>query len=250
MTGGEEAQLPGRNRRWPVLAVAGILALVAGGVVVVEVVGRRVVERTAAEMLADQGVDGATVELGGSWWEPVVLRALLGGSIDEVTVRVEGVDVAGMQVARANYVLEGLAVEPDLAAGSLGVSAIERGSFRLLLAPAAVGDAMGVDVSLVDGRLVVGPDDEPAKLRVDGDELVLESPYLQRNGHPPRVTALSARLLPCTPEVALVDSYIALACEGDRLPAVLDTSLGEPVADLPAPPELEPPMTAERNDGD
>ncbi len=251
MTDGERA--PRRRRRSGTAAVviaALLVSVTVFGVLGIELVGRRVIERSAADMLAQQGVDDASVRLGGPWWRPVVLTALLGGTVDEVAVDLSGTDVAGVQVARARYVLEDLEVAPDLAARSLGVSSIRRGSFRLLLAPDAVGEELGVEVRVVDGRLVVGPDDEPAKLRVEGEELVLESPYLQRMGHPPRMAALSARLLPCPPETVIVDGYIALVCSGDDLPGVLDQSLGEPVADMPAPPELEPPITAERDDGD
>lgn len=249
MTDGERA--PRRRLRAAAAVVAVLLVSVTAiGVLGVELVGRRVIERTAADMLAQQGVADASVRFGGPWWRPVVLTALLGGTVDEVTVDLSGTDVAGVHVARARYVLEDLEVAPDLAARSLGVSSIGRGSFRLLLAPDAVGEELGIEVRIVDGRLVVGPDEEPAKLRVDGEELVLESPYLQRMGHPPRMAALSARLLPCPPRTVIVDSYIALVCSGSDLPAVLDQSLGEPVADMPAPPELEPPITAERDDGD
>ena len=251
MTDGDRA--PGRRRR-PCSAtavVAALLILVAVlGVVGVELAGRRMIESTAADMLAEQGVADASVRLGGDWWRPVIFTALLDGTVEEVTVDLSGIDVAGVQVARARYVLEDLEVAPDLRAKSLRVSAIRRGSFRLLLSPDAVGEELGVEARIVDDRLVVGPDDEPAKLRVDGEELVLESPYLQRMGHPPRMAALSARLLPCPPETAIVDGYIALLCSGSDLPAVLDQSLGEPVADMPAPPELEPPVTAERDHGD
>lgn len=247
------AESPPRKRRWGrsiMVAAVAVVTLLSCGAVAAEVLGRRTIEHSAAEMLADQGIDGARVSLGGPWWRPVVLTAVIGGTVAEVTVDIEQAEVAGVKVARGHYVLEDLDVDPDLGSRTLGVDSMRRGTFRLLLAPDSVGDEMGVEVRIIDGRLVVGPDEEPAKLRVDGEELVLESPYLQRLGHPPRIAALSARLLPCPPDVAIIGGHIALTCVGTRLPAVLDQSLGEPVANMPAPPELEPPLTAERGDGD
>lgn len=250
MTG---ADLPPRRQRRRVgLAARVVLAMLVVatvGALMLEAVGRGVAERKAADLLADQGVDGAVVRLGGPWWKPVVIPALVDGRVEQVTVDLTGTEVAGVQVASARYVLEGLEVTPDWASGSLGAGSMRRGRFDLLLEPAAVGEAMGVEVRTIDGRLVVGPDDEPAKLRVDGEELILESPYLQRVGHPPRVASLSARLLPCEPTVEMVDGLVALGCSSRAIPAVLDRSLGEPVADTPAPPELEPPITAERDGG-
>ncbi len=100
---------------------------------------------------------------------------------------------------------------------------------------------------MANGRLVVGPDDEPAKLRLDGAELVVESPYLSRRAIEPRYRVVDRRLLPCDPEVGLIGGSVELRCTGDRLPGILDTSLGTPVGDVPAPTELEPPVTAERD---
>ena len=115
------------------------------------------------------------------------------------------------------------------------------------MSPASVGRLLGVNARVVDGRLVVGPDGEPAKLRLDGTELVVESPYLARQRLPHRFTVLDGRLLPCDPEVRLDGEVVELRCSGDRLPRILDASMGEPVGRLPAPPtELEPSATVER----
>lgn len=241
--------MPDRPSRRALVATAAVVVVVLAALAL-EVGGRIVVQRAAVDALAQEGVEGATVRIGRSWWRPTVLPALVGGRVDRVRVRVRDAEVSGLQVQEADYRLEDLEVDLAPFDRALGVSGIGRGTFRVVLAPGAVGEQLGVPARIVDGRLVVGPDEEPAKVRVEGDELVVESAHLLREGIDPRVATLDRRLLPCTPEVVVRDAALVLACSGSTLPGLLDTPLGEPVADLPAPPaELEPPVTAEREPG-
>jgi hypothetical protein len=233
-----------RHRTGRVVAVvAGVLFL---GLVLAEVGGRQLVERAAATALRDEGIEAATVTVGTSWWRPTLVPALFGGSVDRVQVRLRDTEVSGVRIVRADYVLDDLQVDPDPLGRTLGVSGIGGGSFRLVVAPESVAAVLGVPARVVDGRLVIGPDREPAKVRVDRDELVVESPYLEREGIDPRIAVLDRRLLPCSPEVRIAAEAVELWCSGDQLPGILDTPLGEPVGDVPAPPELEPPVTAQR----
>ena len=190
------------HRTGRVVAVVALVLLV--GLVALEVGGRLLVERAAAEQLRDEGIDGADVTVGRSWWRPTLVPALFGGGVDRVRVELRDTDVAGVRVVRADYVLEDLEVDPDPFGGALGVSGVGVGSFRLVVAPGSVADVLGVPARVVEGRLVIGPDGEPAKLRVDRGELVIESPYLQREGIDPRLAIVDRRLLPCEPEVALL----------------------------------------------
>lgn len=233
------------RRRWRTVAVvAGVLLVV---LVAVELGARAVASRTAGSELAAAGIPGATVRLGSSWWRPTMLTALAGGTVDRVEVRLRDARVSGVQVASADYVLEDLVVDPDPFGGDLVVRSIGQGSFELTVAPEAVAQQLGERARIVDGRLVVGPDEEPAKLRVQDGQLLVESRYLQREGIDPRLVFIDQRLLPCEPEVAVAGTRIELACLGDRLPGLLDSSLGEPVGDVPAPTELEPPAVVERD---
>lgn len=226
--------------------VAVVAGVVLGAVLLVELGGRLLIERAASSALRDDGVAGATVTVGRSWWRPTLVPALLGGGVDQVRVELRDADVSGVRVVGADYVLEDLDVAPDPFSATLGVDGIGRGSFRLVVTPESVSEVLGVPAAVVDGRLVVGPDDEPAKLRVDRADLVVESTYLQREGIDPRLPLISSRFLPCEPEVELAGAAVQLSCSGDRLPGILDTSLGEPVGEIPAPTELEPPAVAER----
>jgi len=224
------------------------VAVVLVALLVVEYGGRVVVGRVAQNQLQSQGIADAQVTVGRSWWRPSLLPAVLGGGLDRVTVQLRDAQVSGVLVETADYVLDDLDVDPNPFGASLGVTSVGAGSFRLTVSPASVGRLLGVNARVVDGRLVVGPDGEPAKLRLDGTELIVESPYLARQRLPHRFTVLDGRLLPCDPEVQLDGELVELRCRGNRLPRILDASMGEPVGELPAPPtELEPSVTIERS---
>jgi hypothetical protein len=192
-----------------VVLAAGVVAL--GIVVVIEVVGRRMIERAAESELAAQGFDGAEVVVGRSWWRPALLPAVVGGALDRVHVTLVEDQVAGVQVRRADYELRGLQV--DLRPGStppLRVTGIDGGTFRVEL-DAEQARALGV----AQGATV--PD---------------------------------LGLLPCDPEVSERNELVVLGCSGDRLPAVLDSPLGATPSDGSAPgagpTELRPPEVLER----
>lgn len=198
-------------RRVVTVLAVGVLVLVVGTVVVVEVVGRRTVERAAEAQLAQQGFDGAEVVVGRSWWRPALLPAVVGGELDRVHVTLVEDQVAGVRVRRADYELRGLQV--DLRPGStppLRVTGIDGGTFRVELdadEAAALGVAQGAAV----------PD---------------------------------LGLLPCDPQVSERGELVVLGCSGDRLPAVLDTPLGATSSGASAPgagpTELRPPAVLER----
>lgn len=227
-------------------AIAAVAVVVA--LVVVETGGRVLAERAAVDELSAQGIDGAQVTVGRAWWRPTMVPAMVGHGLDRVRVELRDAEVSGVRIERADYVLDDLSVDPALG-GALGVRAVGNGTFRLVVAPSAVAEAVGVQADVEEGRIVIGPDREPAKVRLDGTDLLIESAYLQREQLEHRVPAVDGRLLPCDPEVALVGDLLELRCTGDRLPRILDAPLGEPVADLPAPPELQPPQTLDRNGG-
>ncbi len=229
------------------LAVACVVVLIGVGL---EVGGRLVTERETARQLTDAGVGEPDVAVGRSWWRPSILPALLGGTLDQVDVRLRDTRVVGIDVLEADYRLRDLSVDLDLRTGTVGVTALGSGSFRLLLEPAAITPLVGATLSARNGELRVGPREEPAALRVEGDELVIDSSYLRANGLVDRIVVVDTGLLPCDPDVAVIRDLVELSCSGDRLPQVLTAPLGaRPAGDEGPPAELPPPASVER-DGD
>lgn len=230
--------------------VAVIAGVVVVTLVVVEFGGRAVAARVTAGELRSAGIQDAQVRIGASPLRPTLVPSMLGGGLDRVHVQLRDTSVSGVAIREADYVLEDLEVDPDLSDATVRVRSLGQGSFRLRVEPDAVADRLGVEARIVGGRLVLGPDREPAKLRVQDGELLVESRYLRREGIAPDVLFVDRRLLPCDPEVAIVDDAVELQCAGDRLPGVLDSSLGAPVTDVPPPPELPPAQTIVRDGED
>lgn len=233
-------------RRWILgLAVAGLVVLMVG-VVVVEVVGRRIAEGVATSELARQGIDDARVSIG-TWWRPSVLSAVVLGDLDRVRVQLEDTQVSGVEVLEADYDLEGLRVDVDVLTGDVAITDLSRGSFRVVVDPATFGAQLGVAVEAAEGALLIGPDREPATLRMDGGELLIDSDHLRERGIDGRLLVADRRLLPCDPTARVVFDVVELSCTGDRLPGILDSSLGQPLDVPPPPAQLEPPATLERD---
>lgn len=230
--------------------VAVIAGVVVVTLVVVELGGRAVAARVTAGELRSAGIEDAQVRIGASPLRPTLVPAMLGGGLDRVHVQLRDTSVSGVAIREADYVLEDLDVDPDLSDATVRVRSLGQGSFRLRVDPDAVADRLGVEARIVGGRLVLGPDRQPAKLRVQDGELLVESRYLRREGIAPDVLFVDRRLLPCDPEVAIVDDAVELQCSGNRLPGVLDSSLGAPVTDVPPPPELPPAQTIVRDGED
>jgi hypothetical protein len=233
-------------RRWVLALLAATVVVLCVGLVVVEVVGRRVAEGVATAELARQGIDDAQVSIG-TWWRPSVLSAVLLGDLDRVHVRLDDAQVSGVDVLEANYDLEGLRVDVDVLNGDVAITELSKGSFRVIVDPATFGAQLGVEVAAEDGVLLIGPDREPATLRMDGAELIIDSDHLRAQGIDGRLAVADRRLLPCDPTPRVVFDVVELSCTGDRLPGILDSSLGQPIDVPPPPAQLEPPATLERD---
>ncbi len=233
-------------RRWILALAAAALVVLCVGIVVVEVVGRRIAEGVATSELARQGIDDAQVSIG-TWWRPSVLSAVLLGDLDRVRVRLVDTQVSGVDVLEADYDLEGLRVDVDVLNGDVAITELTQGSFRVVVDPATFGAQLGVEVAAEDGVLLIGPDREPARLRMDGEELVIDSDHLRERGIDGRLVVADRQLLPCDPTPRVVFDVVVLSCTGDRLPGILDSSLGQPLDVPPPPAQLEPPATLERD---
>jgi hypothetical protein len=233
-------------RRWVLALTAAVLVVVCIGLVAVEIVGRRIAEGVATSELARQGIDDAQVSIG-TWWRPSVLTAVLLGDLDRVRVRLVDAQVSGVDVLEADYDLDGLRVDVDVLNGDVAITELSKGSFRVVVDPATFGAQLGVEVAAEDGVLLIGPEREPATLNMDGEELVIDSDHLRERGLDGRLFVADRRLLPCDPTPRVVFDVVELSCTGDRLPSILDSSLGQPLDVPPPPAQLEPPATLERD---
>jgi hypothetical protein len=227
-----------------ICAALGIVGLVVG----VEVVGRVVTQRVAEDQLRAAGVAGGVeVTIGRAWFRPTVVPALLTGNLDRIAVRLQDARLYSVPVLEADYVLEDLAVEVSLSERTIRASSLGSGSVRLLVDPGAFAAVVGVEAVAEGGRMLVGPDREPAELTISGRSLVITSPALVASGGSTTLQVVDPQLLPCTPEVRVLDGLVELSCRGDSLPGILERTLGVAgVEPEPSPPtELEPPATLE-----
>ncbi len=233
------------------LALLVVAALALAGVVVAEYAGRAALAGAAEQRLRDQGVAGEVeVRVGSSWWRPSVVPALLGADLDRVEVRLDDARLGPVEILEAEYVLEDLGVSMSVGSRTVGATSLGEGSVRLIVDPAALGAALGVNVSAADGRVVVGPSGAPAGLSVEDGDLVVDSDYLRSQDLTDRFRVADPWLLPCTPGVDVVGSTVELACRGDALPGVLRAPLG-PSVPTEAPlseDDLVPPVSIEVTD--
>jgi len=204
------------------LAVVVLVVAVAGA----ENHGRRRLRDAVAEQLRASGITG-TIDVsvpGGP--VPVVLPALFGRGLSELEIRIRDGQVAGLPVARADYVLTDLQGDVSLRTGQVHVRSIGGGDVRIEVAPSALADSIGTELVIRDGRLRAGPDELLVDTEVVGDALVLSGPAESLWGAPIEVPIADGYLLPCTPEVSIRRSVVVLSCRGSKLPGVLRAPLG------------------------
>lgn len=227
----------------PLAAVLLVLATAA------ELGGRVAVERISEDRLRRAGIAGdVDVTVGRSWWRPSVVPALVGGELDRVSVRLRDATMHSARVEQGEYVLEGLAVAISLRGRTVGATSLERGGVSMLLDPASIAADLGVHAVVEGGRLLLGRDQLPATLAVEGDDLVVRGDAVPDGSA--SMPLVDPAVFPCTPEVRVTEDRVLLHCTGNRLPGVLGEPLGPDgdvvPDDLPlAPVELEPPATLE-----
>jgi hypothetical protein len=239
---GDDAGRRRRNRR--IAALAAVALVLFAGVVVVEWVGRRTLTDRVADQLRASGITGEVEVTVPGGLRPVVLPALLGAGLDELSIRITDGTIAGLPVARADYTLTGIDGDVSVLSGSVRVDSIAEGDVRIEVLPYALSTAIGTELSVVDGQLVAGPDQLQVDAEVRGDALVLSGPAEALWGGPVEVPVADGYLLPCTPGVSVGRSTIVLACRGSALPGALRDPLG-PAVDPGTAPEgsLLPPQS-------
>jgi hypothetical protein len=211
----------------------------------VELVGRVVAERRIEERLRDSGITGEIdVTVGRAWWRPTVWPALVTGDVDRVLVAVTDGELVGLPVRSARYVLSGIEGDISVLDGTVAVERLDRGSVRIVIDPAVIGQGIGADLRIQNGQVVAGETAEPVEMSVEGDQLVLRSAALAGPTAAPSVPVVDPYLLPCRPDVGVRGAAVVLSCSGGDLPGVLRSPLvGD--GDLPpaGPADLPPPQS-------
>ena len=237
-----------RFRRALIAGVALVLVLIA-----VERFGRSYAEGEIAGRLQAGGVTGdVEVSVGGPWWRPVVLPALVTGDLDQVRITITDGSLAGLRVDSVDYLLSGIHGDVSLLNGTVAVTSIDNGSVVMRIPPEVVSDGVGVEVDIRSGRLVTGDPPAPIEVKVADGSLVFSGGPLTGNGRPPPIPIADPYVLPCEPTVSIVEDALQLACDGDQLPGILQVPLqGSPpesTGDAPSS-ELPPPQSTERPGG-
>ena len=234
--------------KWLRIGAVALLLGLTSVVIGVEITGRVATERVAENRLRANGVRGSIeVTIGSAWWRPTFLPALATGTLDRVSVGLDGAELYAVPVLKADYVLEDLQVQVSPGDRSIAATSIGSGSVRVLIDPAEIGAMFGTEAALLDGRLVIGPERAPADLQMLGDDLVLSGPSLASGSQAASFRVADPQLLPCTPGVRLLNTLVELFCTGDELPGILERPLGPSGGSsiVPPPAELEPPLTLE-----
>ena len=159
------------------------------------------VERTVREHT--DGVASVDASTGDFPFLPDLLAAGVADRLDVTLREIDGREIAIGTVALR---LEGIQLDRSrLLAGTVEVVDIAAGQVLVELEEAAISDALGVPVDL-----------DPAMLELAGRALEVVAPDGASLDLP-----VPEDLLPCRPDVEVVESVVRLTCEFDEVPGVL-----------------------------
>lgn len=243
-----------RGSRLRIVVAAALVVLVLLGAVV-EVGGRALIARAADSQIRAAGVaGGVNVAVGSSWWSPSITKLLFTGQLDRVAVDLRAAQFFVVPVHSANYRLSDLDVDVSLRHESIRVRSLRRGSIRVTIDPSSISSFLGVTVTARDGRLYIGGSREPARVRVDGGDLIVTSHDLVAVNGTDSATfpIVDSYLLPCQPSARVVGEFIELKCSGTELPGILNQTIGTSGVqrgDPSIPPEIAPSQSTVLDEG-
>lgn len=246
--------LPGRTARLATwvrshakhIAMACVL-LVLVAYVVIEFAGRGMIERATESQIRNAGVAGEVdVEIGRAWWTPSITRLLVTGRLDRASVDLRSAQFYMVPVHTAFYRLDDLDVSLSLRHQTIRVTSLGVGSVLVVVDPSSISSFLGVQVAARSGELFIGDSHDPAKIKVEGSNLVVTSnDLLDVNGtDKASFPVVDSYLMPCEPQAKVRGEFIELKCTGSELPGVLSQTigvLGEQRGDPSIPAEIAPP---------
>lgn len=222
MGGKKDDKGPGLfTKLFRLVVVLGVLA------VLLEFGGRFAASVAAEKAIVQTGrAKSADVTVGAQPWKPALLPTVVGRPLDQLKAELTGVDVEYFTVDSATYQLDQVQLSYRLSRHPVTIESIGSGSVRLELSAGSLAAVLGTPVQITDGKVLVGPDRLPARLKVSNG--ILEVSAGGQSFTPLPVD--DPDLLMCPPAVSVEDDRLVLACNGNRVPAILSRALNPPDA--------------------
>jgi hypothetical protein len=207
-----------RRRRRGASALV-LLVVIGGLLVAADVAARRLTQQELADRLAaevpDAGQTSATIRS-----FPFLGRLAGSGHVPEVDASVTDVTVGKVRFASVAVVLHGVKLDRDqlVRRRKVILLAIERGEARAEVGASALSDALGVPLTLEDGKASV----TLAGLKV-GADVAVKNGRLTVAGLGITVPGLElvAPLLPCIPDAVVEVGRVVLSCGFTEVPKEL-----------------------------
>jgi hypothetical protein len=205
-----------RRSRAPLLILLlGIVGLLA----VADVTARTVAQRELADRLR-VAVPGATATAAEIHSFPFLPRLVLSGGVPQVDARVNGVTVRGLTFDVIQVDLDGVRLDRDqlIRDRRVVLEGIERGRVRAEVTADALSEAVGVPITLEDGRasVTIRGRQVGATLAVRENRLVVGGVGVSLPG-----LELVAPLLPCVADADVEPGRVVLTCEFTEVPREL-----------------------------
>lgn len=199
------------------LVVVAVLAAVVLVFLVVDVVAKGFVEgRVEDEFASSDQIEvqeaSFSIDSFPFLWDLLVSSKL------SATLELEGVEDQGLTIDRFEMSVDDLTFDRASAfAGDVEVTGVGEVTASMELGASAISDLVGLPVELrADGTVLV--DGAPAEVTLDGDTLTIQGVSVDLS---------LRRYFPCTPDVAVQEDLVALTCETDRLPRIVNRIIGE-----------------------
>lgn len=210
------------------LVVVLVLAAIVGGLAYGDLRLRSMAEEHAEQKLVEAlpQARGVEVELDGF---PFTLGVLLDGQVEALHVRLASVQEAGLEATDLSLDVETISLDEDalLDEQRLVVTDIGRATAQGFVSDAAVSKLVGQEVRFSPGKAhgVWQGRELEVKASVKGRLVLLSAPI---PGVPPVVFPLPpGDVLPCQPELELLQGKVRLRCSIDELPATLKEAMAK-----------------------
>lgn len=196
-------------------------------VVVVLIVGDVVVRLVVQDQMAKavkQNVSGVQSVSASISSFPFLGWLAVNGSVDKVSIRLEGVTTDQIDISQLRASAHGLHLDRgDLSHGKITVTRVSSVDVHAVLTDAELSRAAGVPVQVSPSAasVTIGGRTVHVQATVSGRKLRLGVAGISAT-----VTLPSTDLLPCAPTAQLGDGTVTLSCTADHLPPIVVRAIG------------------------